>query len=107
MAQQSEMFDRKILIVDDNAANVKVLKTMLLRAGYLYVTTTTQPTSVCALQQESSFNLILLDITMPGFDGFRVMESLSTVKTDSPPAILVITAQPSHKLRAMQAGAKD
>jgi diguanylate cyclase (GGDEF)-like protein/PAS domain S-box-containing protein len=103
----AEFPDSKILIVDDNPANVKVLKLLLSRAGYLQIVTTTQPASVCALQQENNFDLILLDITMPAFDGFRVMESLNSVKLHSYPTILVITAQPDHKLRAMQAGAKD
>jgi diguanylate cyclase (GGDEF)-like protein/PAS domain S-box-containing protein len=107
MAPETAFPDSKILIVDDNPANVKVLKQLLLRAGYLHTVTTTQPASVCALQQEGNFDLILLDIMMPGFDGFRVMESLNNVKAHPYPSILVITAQPDHKLLAMKAGAKD
>src|ERR1700733_13215495 len=107
MAPEPKFPDSKILVVDDNPVNVRLLRLMLLKAGYLNIATTTQPASVCAFHQESGFDLILLDIMMPGFDGFRVMQSLNGVTTDSYPSILVITAQPSHMLRAMQAGAKD
>ena len=107
MAPEPKFPGSKILVVDDNPINVRLLRLMLLKAGYQNVATTTQPASVCAFHQESCFDLILLDIMMPGFDGFRVMQSLNSVTTDSYPSILVITAQPDHMLRAMQAGAKD
>ena len=44
---------------------------------------------------------------MPGMDGFQVMEGLKTNDADGYLPVLVITAQPGHKLRALQAGAKD
>jgi PAS domain-containing protein len=44
---------------------------------------------------------------MPGMDGFQVMEALKTIETESYIPVLVITAEPGHKLRALQAGAKD
>ena len=107
MSLEPKFPDSKILVVDDNPVNVRLLRLMLLQAGYLNVATTTQPASVCASHQESCFDLILLDIMMPGFDGFRVMQSLNGVTNDSYPSILVITAQPNHILRSMQAGARD
>jgi diguanylate cyclase (GGDEF)-like protein/PAS domain S-box-containing protein len=107
MAPEPKFPNSKILIVDDNPVSVRLLRQMLLETGYLNVATTTQPAGVCAYHQESCFDLILLDIMMPGFDGFRVMQSLKSVTTDSYPSILVMTAQPDHMLRAMQAGAKD
>jgi len=51
--------------------------------------------------------LILLDLLMPGMDGFQVMEGLKEIEPDGYLPVLVITAQPGHKLRALQAGAKD
>ena len=53
------------------------------------------------------YDLILLDLQMPGMDGFQVMDSLQKIEPDDYLPILVITAQPGHKLRALQAGAKD
>src|SRR3977135_4338016 len=44
---------------------------------------------------------------MPGMDGFQVMEGLKTNEADGYLPVLVITAQPGHKVRALQAGAKD
>jgi PAS domain S-box-containing protein len=51
--------------------------------------------------------LILLDLQMPGMDGFQVIEALKTNDADDYLPVLVITAQPGHKLRALQAGARD
>jgi PAS domain S-box-containing protein len=56
---------------------------------------------------QASYDLILLDLQMPGMDGFQVIEALKTNAEDSYLPVLVITAQPGHKLRALQAGAKD
>jgi DNA-binding response OmpR family regulator len=44
---------------------------------------------------------------MPGYDGFRVLESLKGVEEDGYLSVLVMTAHPGNKQRAMQAGAKD
>jgi PAS domain S-box-containing protein len=51
--------------------------------------------------------LILLDLQMPGMDGFQVMEGLKEIETKGYVPVLVITAQPGHKQRALAAGAKD
>ena len=65
------------------------------------------PEEVCALHRKNHYDVILLDLQMPGMDGFQVMEALKTNDADSYLPVLVITAQPGHKLRALQAGAKD
>ena len=96
----------RILIVDDQLANVSLLEDMLETAGYTDVTSTTDPTEVCALNRQTPFDLILLDLQMPVMDGFEVMEGLKASHTDYLP-VLVITAQPGHKVRALQSGAKD
>src|SRR4029077_9814479 len=51
--------------------------------------------------------LIVLDLQMPGMDGFEVMEGLKRIETEGYLPVLVITAQPDHKLRALRAGARD
>jgi diguanylate cyclase (GGDEF)-like protein len=68
---------------------------------------TTDPRAVCGLHRDNRFDLILLDLLMPGMDGFEVMEGLKEVETEGYLPVLVLTAQPGHKLRALQAGAKD
>src|ERR1700686_1973595 len=65
------------------------------------------PHEVCALHRKNRYDLILLDLQMPGMDGFQVMEGLKDIEKDAYLPVLVITAQPGHKLRALQAGAKD
>ena len=96
-----------ILIVDDQEANVLLLEQMLSEAGYRCVTSTMDPHAVCALHRDNHYDLILLDLQMPGMDGFQVMEGLKEIETDGYLPVLVITAQPGHKLRALTAGAKD
>jgi len=96
-----------ILIVDDQAANVKLLKQLLAEAGYSQVSATMKPEEVCALHRKNSYDLILLDLQMPVMDGFAVMEGLKTNTSDSYLPVIVLTAQPGHKLHALQAGAKD
>jgi adenylate cyclase len=97
----------KILIVDDQPANVMLLEQMLRNAGYLAVSSTTDSNAVCALHLEHSYDLILLDLHMPGMDGFQVMENLREIEAGSYLPVLVVTAQPSHKVRALKAGARD
>jgi PAS domain S-box-containing protein len=104
---ESDILNSNILIVDDQEINVSLLEQMLHEAGYTRVTSTMDPQQVCALNRKNSYDLILLDLQMPGMDGFQVMEALKTNDTDGYLAVLVITAQPGHKLRALQAGAKD
>jgi len=102
-----EILDASILIVDDQQANVALLGQLLSEAGYRRVASTMDPREVCALHRKNHYDLILLDLQMPGMDGFQVMEGLKTNAVDAYLPVLVITAQPGHKLRALQAGAKD
>ncbi|HTA66262.1 MAG TPA: response regulator [Xanthomonadaceae bacterium] len=97
----------RILIVDDQEPNVALLAEVLAQAGYTRVSSTTNPLEVCALHRKNHYDLILLDLQMPVMDGFQVMEGLKTNTTDGYLPVLVITAQPGHKLRALQLGAKD
>src|SRR5512136_3035013 len=102
-----EVFEASILIVDDQEVNVSLLEQMLMQAGYTRVASTMNPHEVCALHRKNRYDLILLDLQMPGMDGFQVIEGLKTNDADGYLPVLVITAQPGHKLRALQAGAKD
>jgi PAS domain S-box-containing protein len=103
----TELHAARILIVDDQEVNVSLLQQMLLDAGYVNVTSTLNPQEVCALHRRNRYDLILLDLQMPVMDGFQVMEGLKTNANDDYLPVLVITAQPGHKLRALQAGARD
>ena len=80
---------------------------MLSGAGYSCIASTMDPREVCELHRKNRYDLILLDLLMPGMDGFQVMEGLKQIEIDGYLPVLVITAQPGHMLRALQAGAKD
>ena len=103
----SDILGASILIVDDQESNVSLLTQLLGDAGYTCVASTMNPQEVCALHRKNRYDLILLDLHMPDMDGFQVMEGLKTNDADSYLPVLVITAQPGHKLRALQAGARD
>ena len=107
MITESDILKSNILIVDDQEANVTLLKRLLREAGYASVASTMKPHEVCALHRKSRYDLILLDLQMPEVDGFEVMEGLKVNDADPYLPVLVITAQPGHKLRALQAGARD
>src|SRR4030081_255271 len=104
---ESDILNAAILIVDDQESNVSLLEQTLREAGHTRVASTMNPHEVCALHRKNRYDLILLDLQMPGMDGFQVMEGLKTNDADVSLSVLVITAQPGHKLRALQAGAKD
>jgi len=104
---ESEILNASVLVVDDQESNVTLLEQLLREAGYTRVTSTMNPQEVCALHRKNRYDLILLDLQMPGMDGFQVMEGLKTNDADAYLPVLVLTAQPGHKLRALQAGAKD
>jgi serine phosphatase RsbU (regulator of sigma subunit) len=107
MIDSVEILQAKILVVDDKEANVRLIEGMLRVAGYTSVHSTTDPVEVCKLHRERRYDLILLDLQMPRMDGFQVMEGLKEIEADGYLPVIVITAQPDHKLRALEAGAKD
>ncbi|MFI3185556.1 MAG: EAL domain-containing protein [Methylococcaceae bacterium] len=107
MINEQEILSASILIVDDQQINVELLAEILREAGYVNFTSTNDPYAVYNLHSENCYDLILLDLLMPGMDGFKVMEGLKHLETDDYLSVLVITAQPVHKLGALAAGAKD
>ena len=121
---ESDILQARILVVDDQLVNVQLLEQLLSQAGYTNVTSTMQPAEVCPLHASNPFDLILLDLKMPVMDGFQVMEGLKAdlkvgvkpaaasealyqIQTSSYLPVIVLTAEPGHKLRALAAGARD
>ena len=102
-----DILNAQILIVDDRESNVSLLAQILTEEGYTRVTTTTDSLEVCALHLKNRSDLILLDLQMPGMDGFQVMDGLRTIESESYLPVIVLTAQPGLKIRALKAGAKD
>jgi CheY-like chemotaxis protein len=97
---QADIFNASILIVDDQESNIILLEQLLRETGYTRVASTMNPEEVCALHRENCYDLILLDLQMPVMDGFAVMDGLKEIEKDNYLPVLVLTAQPEHKLRA-------
>jgi DNA-binding response OmpR family regulator len=107
MMMPSDLFGAKILVVDDQEPNVILLEHMLADAGYTSVSCVTDSRLVAGLYKTERYDAVLLDLNMPYMNGFDVIEALKAIEFASYLPILVITAQPDHKLRALQAGAQD
>jgi putative two-component system response regulator len=104
--------DAPILMVDDERANILVLERLLQKAGYHNVHSTTDPRTVLGLVAELRPDLLLLDLKMPGLDGFEILELLRVgASASSEPGlpVLVLTADATKetKRRALAAGATD
>jgi len=107
MLTDTDLLNAKILIVDDEPTHVHLLERLLHDAGYLNVAATTDPQQVGALYGEHRYDLILLDLQMPVLDGFGIMDALRAYAGDGVLPVIALTAQPAHRLRALQAGARD
>jgi response regulator RpfG family c-di-GMP phosphodiesterase len=100
----------KILIVDDEKPNLRLLEQILREAGYGNVHVTPDPKEVLPIYASEDPDLILLDLHMPGMDGFQVMgELVPWIPGDAYLPILVLTGdlEPEVKERALASGAKD
>jgi two-component system cell cycle response regulator len=98
----------RILVVDDIPANVKLLEARLL-AEYFDVLTADDGYKALAICDSTHVDLILLDIMMPGIDGFEVCERLKTNPRTAHIPVVMVTAldQPSDRVRGLKAGADD
>ncbi len=96
-----------ILVVDDMECNVLLLEGILGTAGYSSVARTLDSREVCDLHRKNHYDLILLDLQMPEMDGFEVMEGLKAMEADAYLPVLVLTAEPGYKVRALTEGARD
>lgn len=107
MLSEAAVLAAHILIVDDQPANVLLLEQLLRQVGYTNLSSTRDPYAVCELHRNQHFDLILLDLQMPGMDGFQVLADLQQTEDQGYVPVLAITVQPGHKLRALASGAKD
>ncbi|MDY0189223.1 MAG: response regulator [Desulfuromonas sp.] len=105
----NSIYAAKILIVDDNAANVALLEAILDEDEFENLYSTTDPRQVISLQQQHEFDLILLDIRMPWLSGIEVLNLLKDEIQDDYLPVIVLTAQTDAETRqsALEAGAKD
>ncbi|MDD2309268.1 MAG: response regulator [Desulfuromonadaceae bacterium] len=99
----------RILIVDDEPANLKLLEKMLKAEGFLNLVLISDPRQVREAYRAEPTALILLDINMPHLDGYQVMAQLKALNDPLLPPILVLTAQNGREflMRALNEGARD
>jgi len=105
---QIDIFAGKLLIVDDEPVNLKLLERTLAKAGYREIESTMDPREVCDRFEQNNHDLILLDLNMPHMDGFSVLKAL-TERFQPMPPVLVLTAQSAQEYRtqALELGAQD
>ena len=99
----------KILVVDDEPANVALLEDMLFEGGYARVKSVTDSRLAMEICETFEPDLVLLDLMMPHVDGFTILESMRATARESffPVIVLTADANESTKLRALRAGATD
>ena len=109
MFDAHNILDSKILIVDDEPANVKLLDQILQKERYSSIRTTTDSREVVEIYQEFQPDLVLLDLNMPHMDGFQVMKELKKIENSNHLPVMVITAQADNLkcVMALDAGALD
>jgi two-component system cell cycle response regulator len=107
MPSRDDILNAKILVVDDCVDNIELMEVILREQGYRHVSSTMLPEQVCALHRHACFDLILLDLQMPGLNGFQVMKGLKEIEHGGYLPVLALTAQPSFKIAALEAGARD
>lgn len=105
MPQPSEAASPRILIVDDQQSNLRLLEHTLRRAGFVEVTSTLEPRDVATMHLEHRYDLILLDLQMPEMTGFQVMAQLQKVRASNPVTILVLSADATQTKTALEEGA--
>jgi CheY-like chemotaxis protein len=105
MPQSTEAGSPRILIVDDQKSNIRLLEQTLRRAGYVEVSSTVEPRDVAAMHLEHRYDLILLDLQMPEMTGFQVMAQLQEVRASNPVSILVLSADATQTKTALDEGA--
>ncbi len=102
--------DARVLVVDDEPTIVRLLTRGLAGAGYAQVTGMTDSTKVLEHLDANAPDLVVLDLTMPGIDGFRLIKEInSRLPEDTFLPILVLSGlqDQGSKERAFRAGAKD
>lgn len=105
-----EIQSSRILLIDDQDANLRLLEDLLGREGFNNVLSTTDSTQVIDLYTAFDPDLILLDLLMPGLDGFAVLEQLSRLRAPNdfrPVLVLTADATRDARRRALALGAKD
>ncbi len=109
-ASHEKVISARILLVDDDETNLRLLSRILERNGYTSVRSTTEGTAVAAIARDYDPDLLLLDLHMPPPDGFEILAQLSPlIGGPKRLPVLVLTGDdtPETKRRALSLGARD
>src|SRR3954466_13750212 len=109
MMQAKAFKQARILIVDDEPANVELLKRLLERSGFVHLHSTSDPRQAAPMFKALAPDLVLLDLHMPHLDGLDVLDQLSATDGDAYVPILIVTGDLTADARpaALSRGAKD
>jgi len=109
MSLSKELISSRILIIDDNEINIQLLEAVVTEAGYNSVLSITDSRKAENLYRAYQPDLVLLDLSMPHYDGFQVMEQFKRIEETPYLPVLVLTALQDNesKLRALEYGAQD
>lgn len=110
LIETADILSRRILAIDDEEANVLLLRSVLEREGYRDIHTLTDPTAAAAAYAELAPDIVLLDLMMPRVDGFQLLEAFARHdRADEYRPVLVLTADTTlqARRRALALGAKD
>ena len=99
----------RILVIDDDPVSVELVKRVLTRAGFHTVDSTSEPTIALSLLREVKPHVVLLDLYMPGMDGFAVLDMLRDEAERVGCSIIMLTGEADHEVQvaALQRGASD
>ena len=106
---RSDPFSARVMIVDDDSISVKVVRRYLEKTGYNDFITTHDPTRAMPLLSMHEPHVVLLDIMMPGMDGFQILDLIRQERDNLALPVIVLTGSddPETKLRALEMGATD
>jgi len=109
MPAENLQLSSKILLIDDEPLNIKLLEKYLKQTGYKNILSTQNSAIAVELYSQYQPDLVLLDLNMPTMDGFQILECLQRIETKSYVPVMVLTANTDDesRLRALEAGAKD
>lgn len=107
MIKPDNFEEARILIVDDCEDTAQALAALLSARHYRTIHATRDAAAVCDLHALNEYDLILLDMHMPAMDGLQVMEGLKESERDGYLPVLALTAEPGHRMQALQRGARD
>ncbi|MDH5325071.1 MAG: response regulator [Gammaproteobacteria bacterium] len=106
---REQIRNSNILVIDDEPVNVAILEEVFSMSDMNNVTGTINSVEGVELYRSNNYDIVLLDINMPNYDGFDVMEKFREIGKDQTPPVLILTAANDEqiKIRALQGGAAD